>query len=196
MESVKVWHGGFGDPVPLNGPFPGVRSGNAVAYEFALPQRFQPRPGRDRLDRVFMLTDLGVSMAQPYWLRERRADGTIVQGIDAAPGVSTTWYVDLLEVTDRGDEIIARDLYIDVMVPTDGRHYRMLDLDEYADAMEAGQMPAEVAIDGLRRWQRFLDSHLHRDRDPRGDWTDFPPAAIADLAALPSPLGPVVTVQL
>jgi uncharacterized protein DUF402 len=194
MESVKVWHGRFGDPVPLSGPFPGVRSGNAVAYEFALPERFEPWPGRDRLERVFLLTDLGVSMAQPYWLREERADGTSAPGLDVELGDGSSWYVDLLEVTDRGDELISRDLYIDVIVPVDGRHQRILDLDEFGDALEEG-MPVEVAVDGLRRWQRFLDAHLHRRRDPRIGWTDFPPRAIEELAALPAPLGTVVTLE-
>jgi predicted RNA-binding protein associated with RNAse of E/G family len=193
MERVQVWLGRYGDPVPLDGPYPGFRDGNVVVYEFGLPERFQPRPGRLPVQRVFMLADLGVSMAQPYWMRLVRDDGTVTLGIDAADGESTTWYVDLLEVDDRGDEIIARDLYIDVMVPMDGRHQRILDLDEYADAIEQGIVPIEVAVDGLRRWQRFLDDHLHRDRDPRAAWTDFPPKAIKPLAALPTPLAPVVT---
>jgi hypothetical protein len=47
-------------------------------------------------------------------------------------------------------------------------------------------------VDGLRRWQRFLDRHLHASRDPSGTWTDFPPRRLRDLAALPSPLGPIV----
>lgn len=94
--------------------------------------------------------------------------------------------------TDR-DSIVVRDLYIDVMVPTDGRHQRLLDLDEYADAIEAGQLDVATAIDGLRRWQRFLDRHLHADRDPAARWTDFPPHRLETLAALPAPLGPVVT---
>jgi hypothetical protein len=64
---------------------------------------------------------------------------------------------------------------------------------EYADAIADGTVPVPVAVDGLRRWQAFLDRCLHRDRDPRHGWTDFPPAAIAALAALPAPLGPVVT---
>jgi hypothetical protein len=41
----------------------------------------------------------------------------------------------------------------------------------------------------------FLDRHLHRDRDPAARWADFPPKAIEELAALPTPLGPVVTWQ-
>jgi predicted RNA-binding protein associated with RNAse of E/G family len=57
------------------------------------------------------------------------------------PGVdpdhqTPAWYVDLMHMTDRGGELVARDLYIDVMIPTDGRHQRLLDLDEFADAIE------------------------------------------------------------
>jgi hypothetical protein len=38
-------------------------------------------------------------------------------------------------VEQRQDTYIIRDLFIDVVVPMDGRHYRMLDLDEFADAI-------------------------------------------------------------
>ena len=72
------------------------------------------------------------------------------------------------------------------------RVFVLLDLDEYADAMAAGLLDTGVAIDGLRRWQRFLDRHLHANRDPQDEWTDFPPRRLRDLAALPVPLGPVV----
>ena len=94
----------------------------------------------------------------------------------------------LVHVTDDGNRLWFRDLWVDVMVPTDGRHYRMLDLDEYADAIDAHDMPLDVALDGLRRWQRFLDEFLHRDRDPRAAWTDFPPSVISELASVPAPL--------
>jgi hypothetical protein len=164
-----------------------------IAYEFELPERFEPRPGRTRLERVFILADLGVSMAMPCWWAATGPDGSRIAGVDAALAESNTWYVDLLELTDRGTELIARDLYIDVMIPTDGRHQRLLDLDEFADAIEAGGLPADVAVDGLRRWQRFLDRHVHRERDPSARWADFPPQAIETLAAWPAPLGPVVT---
>jgi hypothetical protein len=195
MEPVRVWRGRYGDPVPLFGPLPGVRSGDVIAYEFALSGRFRPRPGRAPLERTFVLASLGVSMAQPYWLEAVSDDGRVTPGVDAGRPESGTWYVDLLHLTDNGSEVIARDLYIDVMIPCDGRHQRLLDLDEFADAMADGGLPASVAVDGLRRWQRFLDEHVHRDRDPAGGWTDFPPKAIEPLAALPAPLGPVVTWQ-
>lgn len=80
------------------------------------------------------------------------------------------------------------DQYIDVIVPTDGRPYRMLDLDEFADAVRDGALSLVEALDGLGRWQRFLDRHLHSQRFPATGWTDFPPATIAPLVALPAPL--------
>jgi hypothetical protein len=186
MDQVKVWRGRHGDPVPLFGPLPGVRADDVLAYEFELSSQFTPWPGRTLLERVFVLLDLGVSMSCPPWrctaTASREASG---------PG---TWYVDLVHVTARPGSFVIRDLYIDVMVPTDGRHQRLLDLDEFADAMEAGQLETGIAIDGLRRWQRFLDRHLHAARDPAPGWTDFPPRRLRELAALATPLGPVVTV--
>jgi len=123
MEQVEVWQGRHGDPVPLLGPLPGVRQDDTLAYEFGIPSRLVPWPGRSGLMRVFVLLDLG----------------------------------------------------------------------EFADAIEGGQLDAGTAVDGLRRWQRFLDRHLHAARDPSGQWTDFPPRQLRELAALPAPLGPVVT---
>jgi hypothetical protein len=73
------------------------------------------------------------------------------------------------------------------------RVFVLLDLGEFADAIEGGQLDAGTAVDGLRRWQRFLDRHLHAARDPSDQWTDFPPRRLSDLAALPAPLGPIVT---
>jgi hypothetical protein len=186
MREVQVWRGGHGDPVPPFGPLPGIRSGDTLAYEFELPPSYLPWPGRTRLERVFVLLDLGVSFSQPAWQSAPHASR-----LKAGPD---TWYVDLVHVTDNAEGIILLDLYIDVMVPTDGRHQRELDLDEYADALESGALDTVTAIDGLRRWQRFLDRHLHADRDPQAAWTDFPPARIRELADLPAPLGPIVTV--
>ena len=193
MRHVEVWRGAHGDPVPPFGPLPGIRIGDTLAYEFQLPDRFVPWPGRSRLERVFVLLDLGVSMARPCWRRMRTPDGE-VDGIDAALDEPKTWYVDLIEVRHEEDRIILRDLYIDVMVPTDGRHQRMLDLAEFAHAMERGHLDTATAVDALRRWQRFLDRHLHEGRDPVSRWTDFPPQRVRALSALPGPLGPVITV--
>jgi len=185
MEQVEVWRGRHGDPVPLFGPLPGIRAGDVLAYEFELPSRFTPWPGRTLLERVFVLLDLGVSMSLPPW---RSAPGVSRDG--SGPG---TWYVDLVHVAAQPGSVTVRDLYIDVLVPTDGRHQRLLDLDEFADAVDAGRLDTGTAADGLRRWQCFLDRHLHAARDPQDGWTDFPPLRLRELAALPAPLGPVVT---
>jgi hypothetical protein len=37
----------------------------------------------------------------------------------------------------------------------------------------------------MRRWQWFQELHLHCDRFPRDEWTDFPPRRLDALAALP-----------
>ena len=55
MKQVEVWVGRHGDPVPLFGPLPGVRLDDTLAYEFELPARFVPWPGRTLLERVFVL---------------------------------------------------------------------------------------------------------------------------------------------
>jgi hypothetical protein len=59
MEQVEVWRGRHGDPVPLFGPLPGVRSGVVLAHEFELPAQFIPWPGRTLLERTFVLPDTG-----------------------------------------------------------------------------------------------------------------------------------------
>lgn len=73
-----------------------------------------------------------------------------------------------------------RDLYLDLIVPTDGRLYRMLDLHELGDALEAGAVSVEDAVDGLRRWPAVLDRYVQRRgrRGPLPVWRDFPPARI------------------
>lgn len=185
LERVEVIRGRHGQDVDF-GPLPGVRLGNVVAYEFELPERFEPRPGLTRLQRVFVLLDLGVSFSDPCWARRRDDDGTVFEN---DPNSLVAWYVDLVKVEVTGNQYAFRDLYIDVMVPMDGRHYRVLDLDEYADAMAAGMVSLEDAIDGLRRWQWFLDLHLHTGLWPSAQWSDFPPECIRELAELPAPLG-------
>src|SRR5207253_8362002 len=147
-----------------------------------LPDSFEPWPGRTLGERTFVLLELGVSFANPCWARHVKPDGTVV---DRGAEGSGTWYVDLVTVEQHGDRYIFRDLFIDIVVPMDGRHYRMLDLDEFADAIDNGSLTIEHATDALRRWQRFLDRHLHAERAPVENWTDFPPAAIHPLLELP-----------
>jgi len=57
-----------------------------------------------------------------------------------------------------------------------------------AVAIKDGALSPSDAIDALTRWQPFLDRRLHTERFPAAGWTDFPPAVITPLAALPTPL--------
>lgn len=183
---VEVMRGAHRDPGVLFGPLPGFRAGDVVAYEFELPERFEPWPGRTRLERTFVLLDVGVSFANPCWRRATEPGGSAVE---MDPRGRDSWYVDLVTVEEDLDRYTFHDLYVDVIVPTDGRPYRMLDLDEFADAMADGTMTVEDAVEGLRRWQRFLDRHLHADRWPPAQWSDFPPSSIRELLALAAPFG-------
>ena len=185
-QRVEVMRGAHRDQGSLFGPQPGLRVGDVVAYEFELPERYEPWPGRTRLERTFVLLDVGVSFANPCWLRATEPDGSVAE---MDPRGRDSWYVDLVTVEEQGDRYTFRDLYVDLIVPTDGRPYRMLDLDEFADAIADGTMSLEEAVDGLRRWQKFLDRYLHADRWPPAEWSDFPPASIRGLIEVPAPFG-------
>ena len=179
-QAVQVWRGGHDPAESLFGPLPGRRLGDVVAYEWGLPARFVPAPGRTNIERTFVLLDVGVSFANPFWFTGAEAD---------------TWYVDLVSVEQSGESYTFRDLYLDLFVPLDGRPYRQLDLDEFAAALAEGALSLAAAVDGLRRWQRFLDRYLHAERTPRAGWTDFPPQAIRRLRELPAPFAPPVYVE-
>ena len=187
MHRTDVWRGHHGNERPL-GPLRGVRDGDTLAYELELPEEFQPWPGRSRVERVFVLLDLGISLSMPCWREMRQPDGSVVPGVDADLEAPATWYVDLVTVDVATDGIVVTDLFVDVMVPVDGRQHRVLDLEELADATADGTVPLVVALDGLRRFQAFLDLHLYGARDPSSGFADFPPRRLDALAALPAPL--------
>src|SRR5260370_21001761 len=96
--------------------------------------------------------------------------------VDREPEGKDSWYVDLVTVEQHGHRYTLRDLYIDVIVPTDGRHYRMVDLDEFADGIDDGLLNIEQATDALLPLAAVR--YLHPERAPVGAWTDFPPVAI------------------
>jgi hypothetical protein len=142
-QGIEVMRGRYADD-HLSGPFSGARLGPVVAYDFELPASFEPWPGRTRRERTFVLLDFGVNFANPRWARHTRPDGVVV---DRGAEGRDTWYVDLVTVEGNGNTFTFRDLYIDVIVPMDGRHYRMLDLDEFADALDSGVLSARDAAD-------------------------------------------------
>lgn len=183
MDEVTVVRGKVGWP-EREGPFIGTRDGTRLAYTLTLPDDFIPWPGQQRAETILLDLELGVSMSQPCWQWHIGADGRRAPGIDAQLSAPKTWYVDLVQVVLTGHRVEILDQYIDIMVPTDGRQPRMLDLDEFGDALEAGLLAVSQAADGLRRWQTFLDRHLYPQRDPRHEFADFPPRRLLALAEL------------
>ncbi len=182
QQRCHVLRGEYCTPVHELVPFSGIRAGNVLAYDLTLPDTFTPWPGRTRTERVSVLLDVGVNLSNPCWSHMTYPDGQVVT---TDPQGQDSWYVDLVKVEQHEDTYIIRDLYIDIIVPTDGRHSRMLDLDEFADALAEGTISLPDAIDGLRRWQRFLDTYLYSGRWPTGTWSDFPPRACQPLATIP-----------
>jgi len=107
-QRIEVMRGTHRAPDELFGPLPGVRLEDVVAYEFELPDSFEPWPGRSRLERTFVMLDVGVSFANPCWSRYHRPDGQVIEW--DVPG---TWYVDLVSVQQAGSRYTFLDLYID-----------------------------------------------------------------------------------
>lgn len=165
FEEVRVHHG--------TGQWcSGVRTGdNIVAYDVEILPPWRV-PGRPTTDRCFVIADEGVQIRKP------------VTFVDALEG---GWYIDLIELEEAGPkELAVHDHYVDILVPPFNRHYEVLDLDEFADALENGAIDAATAARVLRDTQRFIDKHLRNlNQDPPGSWPDFPPAAVLGLAELP-----------
>jgi hypothetical protein len=163
-ERVQVMRGEYG-------PFKGVRLGRVAAYDFPLPDTSFVRPGELRRDRAYLLLDDGIQLSCPPGFPEQQAGW---------------WYIDLVEIDERDETIAVRDHYLDVIVGPPSHYYRVLDMDEFGDAIAEGKLTPEQAVRGLRNFQRFLDRHLNRRHDVTPTWPDFPPQAIAALRLLPS----------
>lgn len=183
VDEVSVFRGKLARP-GREGPYAGTRDEASLAYTLILPDEFLPWPGHQRVETILVNLELGISMSRPCWQWHIEADGRRAPGIDAQLSAPATWYVDLVQVEIAGHRVELLDEYIDIMVPIDGRQARMLDLDEFGDALEGGSLTASQAADGLRRWQTFLDRHLYLDSDPAYDFADFPPSRLVALARL------------
>jgi predicted RNA-binding protein associated with RNAse of E/G family len=86
------------------------------------------------------------------------------------------WYIDLVEVRWADENTLELDdLYVDVIVEGNGPIYRMIDLEELADALRDQKISVERIHEPLCRLQRFLDEHLHGGKD-------FPPEAIRGIS--------------
>jgi hypothetical protein len=117
------------------------------------------------LQRNYLLVNEGVKLTRPgRWDDDWRAGA---------------WYVDVVECFVREEEVTVLDRYIDFIVPATPSLYRVLDMEELADALSAGDISVAAAAKALRAAQAFVDTYLHRVGERQGpSWKDFPPASI------------------
>lgn len=139
----------------------GLRRDGVVAYDWGFRQR-----GRDYLQRSFVLLDDGVQINQPVAFPPRQRGW---------------WYCDLVTVVDDGEVLRVDDMWIDVIVGPPDHPYRLLDLDDYGQAMSDGRLSPSAAAEGLTRAQRFLDRRLNRRHEVDQSWPAFPPAEVEAL---------------
>lgn len=120
-----------------------IRAGGVLMRDEPAGQHTGPR-------RVFWLLDEDVQLIyEPF-------------------GWTDEWYVDVVRIEARrdGGQLTYRvtDEYADIIVEGMGPTYRVIDLDQLADAMGAGSIHPERAAGTLQRAQRFVDRYLHRGR--------------------------------
>lgn len=131
------------------GDFPGLANEQVAIFD-----RHDPRAGR--VVRHYILLNEAVKLMYEPW------------------GWIDRWYVDLVGIrwADAGT-LELEDLFVDVIVEGNGPTYRIIDLEELADALLDGKVSVETMHEPLHRLQRFLDDHLHGGKD-------FPPRAIRE----------------
>ena len=160
---LRVWRNGLG-------PLPGIRRGNAAAYEFDVAPRWfahhVPPPEHPVRQRAFLLIDERIQLNQPVVFPESHRGW---------------WYADLVRLDDQGNELVINDDYLDVIIGPPNRPFRVLDMDENAAALATGAITMADVIAGLTAFQHFLDTHLHSGWTLSDRWPDFPPAAINGL---------------
>ncbi|PYC79454.1 hypothetical protein C7C46_13885 [Streptomyces tateyamensis] len=141
-----------------------IRRGDVVAYDWGFHQ-----DGAEHVQRTFVLLDEGLQVNQPVLF---------------PPEQRGWWYRDLLTLAwDGADRRLLRtqDLWLDVIVGPPDHPYRLLDLDDYADAPADGRLSPDRAAEGLRRMQRFLDRRLNRRHDTTRSRPEFPPPLVEEL---------------
>src|SRR5688572_189847 len=144
------------------GVFEGVSDGDVVHFDGPVLQS----ANEATLERNYLLVHEGLKLTRPaMWDDDWR---------------SGAWYVDIVECFVDGDDVTVIDRYIDFIVPPSGASpYRVIDLEELGDALEAGDISVEAAARALRAAQAFVDTFLHRRGEVQGgSWKDFPPTSV------------------
>lgn len=81
-------------------------------------------------------------------------------------GWAEDWYVDVVSF-ERGridgiETITVHDRELDIVVEGHGPTYRLIDMDELAEALDREKLTPADAARALRNAQRFLEAFLHR----------------------------------
>jgi len=87
------------------------------------------------------------------------------------------WRIDVVSAEHVGDTLVIRDMFVDVSASEDGTRYKMMDLDELAEAVARGKISQEDSLTAVRVLQDWLDM-LHGFRVAR----DFPPRSLPSSA--------------
>ena len=109
----------------------GVRWRGVVAYDWAFAEN-----SVSHVQRSFVLLDDGVQINQPV-LFPREQQGW--------------WCCDLVSEVDESWVVHVYDMWVDFIVGPPDHPYRVLDLDEYAEALSDGRLTQAEAAQGLRR---------------------------------------------
>ncbi|OPF81396.1 hypothetical protein VT50_0210010 [Streptomyces antioxidans] len=122
-------------------PADGVRIGDVLMCDVDYPRHAGIR-------RYFWLLTYGVQLVyEPF-------------------GWAHDWYVDIVSFQrgriDGIESITVHDRELDVVVEGHGPTYRLIDMDELADALERGKLTPAEAARALRDAQGFLEAFLHR----------------------------------
>ncbi|GAA1113000.1 hypothetical protein GCM10009630_07710 [Kribbella jejuensis] len=97
------------------------------------------------------------------------------------------WYVDLVEIEHSDAGLVVHDLYADLLIPPAANRYQVLDLDELAEALQAGAITPAQCATVLTNTQRFINRYLRGEEEgPVGPAQKFPPGEVSALEQLPS----------
>jgi hypothetical protein len=158
---MPEWYARRGEGIGLVNGVPAEQA-EAVAVAWRMHD-WQARPAV-RVGRVLMRDELAGPHRGPrrvFWLLDEG-----VQLIYEPFGWIDEWYVDVVCIQARRDDgrltYHVTDEYADIIVEGMGPAYRMIDLDQLADALSAASIDSARAAEALRCAQRFVDQYLHR----------------------------------
>lgn len=131
-------------------------------------RRFIPEETIELKDDIIIMAENGIIITKWNVLKPRNDinngisayftnDGIKVSKIFNQNGRLVYWYCDIIETihNETNNTFTFNDLLIDILVYPDG-HVEVVDMDEFADAMEDGILPVSVITQALRSADALL----------------------------------------